>query len=617
MKDYKVNTVVHNKVYSVELKPETADDVKWLHINNMISDHDRDQNLFVMMGAHLDQWDHIAMQITLELALKTQYKKDVEASAIAECKNILNFRTFRYLRDKSEAEKTIHPEILPCSMVVKDKRDSKGELLLWKSRLATGGHLTNPDTYQPFDKTSPTASMDSVYTVLAIMQHNKMNLEVCDVPSAYLNTPLPKGKKHMMRIKPSIAKYFVIADPSAREYLQQDGSLLVELLKALYGLPEAGKLWHELLKDKLAECGYTHKPNDTTVWKRIERRDGKVIAVSIILVFVDDFMHVWKTYAGSDRIRDRLHAELSKKGLPPLKCNRLTESNPISFLSLSIQVLPGFRLFVSQPGYSAALEQHYAYKRKQNSPLPPDFNSRTLSEEDQELLGEADITHYRKEIMSIAWLVRTRPNLATAVAHKQTKCSAPRVIDQKDLDYMIGFIANNFNAGIVINCRCNQLFLYVDVGHATHDDKRSHTGGMVTMGRLGQGGVPIVWKSLKQKVVALHSTSAELIGLSDMFDLLQCSNELMEFLTAGKQKLPFTVFQDNTSTITIAYMGRSSSHAKRRFIEIRYFWFKEHLDGGFAKLDYLKSADHPADLLASVRSGAEFKHFTSLIMGTI
>jgi hypothetical protein len=61
-------------------------------------------------------------------------------------------------------------------------------------------------------------------------------------------------------------------------------------------------------------------------------------------------------------------------------------------------------------------------------------------------------------------------------------------------------------------------------------------------------------------------------------------------------------------------MGRSSSHAKRRFIEIRYFWFKEHLDGGFAKLDYLKSEDHPADpLLASVWSGAEFKHFVNLL----
>ena len=53
----------------------------------------------------------------------------------SECTNILNFKTFKYLRDKSQAEKTIHPEILPCSIVVKDKRDSKGELLLWKADL--------------------------------------------------------------------------------------------------------------------------------------------------------------------------------------------------------------------------------------------------------------------------------------------------------------------------------------------------------------------------------------------------------------------------------------------------------------------------------------------------
>jgi len=157
----------------------------------------------------------------------------------------------------------------------------------------------------------------------------------------------------------------------------------------------------------------------------------------------------------------------------------------------------------------------------------------------------------------------------------------------------------------------------VDVGHATHKDKKSHIGGMVAVGKLGVYGVPSVWKFLKQMVVSLSSTSAELIGLSDMFDLLQCAHELSEFIHAH-QKTPFTVFQDNTSTITIAYMGRSSSHAKRRrFIEIRYFWFKEDLEAKFAELVYLASADHPADLLASVRSGAEFKHFTKLIVGTI
>jgi hypothetical protein len=103
-------------------------------------------------------------------------------------------------------------------------------------------------------------------------------------------------------------------------------------------------------------------------------------------------------------------------------------------------------------------------------------------------------------------------------------------------------------------------------------------------------------KSLKQKVTTVSSTSAELLGLSNMFDFLRCA-----------QVTPFTVYQDNISTIMIAYMGRSStSHdAKRRFIDIRYFWYKEHLETNFAELAvYFASADHPADddLLASIRT---------------
>ena len=86
-----------------------------------------------------------------------------------------------------------------------------------------------------------------------------------------------------------------------------------------------------------------------------------------------------------------------------------------------------------------------------------------------------------------------------------------------------------------------------------------------------------------------------------MFDFL-----LVEFNNA-RQVTPFTVYQDDISTIMIAYMGRSSSShdAKRRLIDINYFWYKEYLETNFAELVvYFASADHPADddLLASIRT---------------
>jgi hypothetical protein len=60
-----------------------------------------------MMGAHDDYWDREAMQITLKLALKTQFKAQVKASAVAEC--TLNFKMFKYLRDKSQRGRPYTP----------------------------------------------------------------------------------------------------------------------------------------------------------------------------------------------------------------------------------------------------------------------------------------------------------------------------------------------------------------------------------------------------------------------------------------------------------------------------------------------------------------------------
>ena len=158
-------------------------------------------------------------------------------------------------------------------MVVKDKCDSKEELLLWKSRFCTGGHDTDPTTYQPFDKTSPTASMDAVYMVLILAQRLRMN----------------------SAIKPLLAKYFLRADNFAKEFLQIYWS---SSRKCFTDSPKPAN--YELLRDNLQAAGYIHKPNDTTFWRRIEQDcEERITAMSIALVFVDDLLHAWWTKSGS------------------------------------------------------------------------------------------------------------------------------------------------------------------------------------------------------------------------------------------------------------------------------------------------------------------------------
>jgi hypothetical protein len=78
----------------------------------------------------------------------------------------------------------------------------------------------------------------------------------------------------------------------------------------------------------------------------------------------------------------------------------------------------------------------------------------------------------------------------------------------------------------------------------------------------------------------------------------------------GGPKLgPLEIYQDNTSTVTISYMGRPSAAARRRYIDIRYFWLKQYLDSNVLRLVYCPSRVMYADVLASVRSGREFADF--------
>ena len=72
---------------------------------------------------------------------------------------------------------------------------------------------------------------------LGIAFYHDAEVEVFDIPVAYLNAYLKPDK-----IQVYIAKMIVQVDPTARHFVQSDGTLLVEVLRALYGFPESAKL---------------------------------------------------------------------------------------------------------------------------------------------------------------------------------------------------------------------------------------------------------------------------------------------------------------------------------------------------------------------------------------
>ena len=495
----------------------------------------------------------------------------------------------------------MHKGVEPSACILKDKKDSYGKFLLFKSRFYNVGSKTNPEDYDPFDKTAPTASHELVCLMLAYASFYKLHLETFDVPSAYVKSSLPEGKRHVMRINRTVSRILVDVDPDARRYLQEDGTILVELLQALYGLPEAGQLWHAHLTSIFTKAGYKSMPGDTCVWKRIHG-EGNQKQVSFVAIVVDDVLHMYNKLSA----REHLHDMLRKENIPNVTVQQLSDATPISFCGLSIEYARGRALFMSQPGYHETVVNEYAEStRTYPTPLPTNYSTRKLTPEQVEPMP-GGTGKYLRALNSVAWMQRTRPDIAAAVSYLQTQQAIPRMIDWEDLQHLLGYLRGTGNMGILFDVKELVPSMYIDVALAVHIlDRKSHTGWVIIM---GLNGPPVGWGSTKQKSVASSSTEGELIGLSDKADELLLLRERMMFF-GGPKLGPLEIYQDNTSTVTISYMGRPSAAARRRYIDIRYFWLKQYLDSNVLRLVYCPSRVMYADVLASVRSGREFADF--------
>ena len=121
-------------------------------------------------------------------------------------------------------------------MFLKDKYSASGVFDKFKARLVAGGDQQDKGLYE--NLSSPTAAT-SVLTVAAIVASEGRKLITIDIGRAFLNAGIaPTGiQVHMTQMLMQI-------DPTYQQYVEADGSMVVQLDKALYGCVEAAALWY-------------------------------------------------------------------------------------------------------------------------------------------------------------------------------------------------------------------------------------------------------------------------------------------------------------------------------------------------------------------------------------
>jgi hypothetical protein len=147
----------------------------------------------------------------------------------------------------------------------------------------------------------------------------------------------------------------------------------------------------------------------------------------------------------------------------------------------------------------------------------------------------------------------------------------------------------------------------VDGAFAVHNDTKSHTGALMT---LGKGAAYAT--STRQKLNTRSSTEAELVGVDDVMALVMWTRYFLE--AQGYSVDDNVVYQDNQSAMLLEMNGRVSSGKRTRHINIQYFFVADRIGSNEMRVEYCPTGDMIGDFFTKALQGASFRKFRDLIL---
>jgi hypothetical protein len=148
---------------------------------------------------------------------------------------------------------------------------------------------------------------------------------------------------------------------------------------------------------------------------------------------------------------------------------------------------------------------------------------------------------------------------------------------------------------------------HVDAAFAVHDDFKSSTGALMSMGSGA-----ITAGSTKQKVNTRSSTEAELVGLDDYIARIMWTRHFLD--VQGYDVKDNIIYQDNKSTIQLAKNGRTSIGKRSRHLNIKYFLITDLINRKQVNIKYCPTDGMLADYMTKPLTGRKFQQHRSMIM---
>lgn len=460
--------------------------------------------------------------------------------------------------------------IVSCKWIYKLKSDYSGNCVVYKARLVARGFSQKPGVDYT-DTFSPVVRHSTLRILFCIANELNMDMEHIDINTAFLHSKLDECI-----------------------YMEQplgfscDNGKVCLLNKSLYGLKQASRLWNNSVYVLLTNNGYTQSKCEPCVY--FKKCDNKL---TLVALYVDDFYIFTDCCKEKDNLFQLLQSEFS--------CKNLGTLNNCLGIRIHRDRTQGTLMF-DQSDYIEKLLERFGMTHCKSVSTPMVVNK--LEEAtDNDTLSDGKYP-YRELIGCLMYLsVCSRPDITYALSHLSQFNTAFTQHHWLAAKRILRYLSGTINKRLTFVKSGNfDMSVFADADFANNVvDRRSYSGFIVKIGDS-----TVCWESRKQHCVALSTTEAEYLALSDSCkEICFVRNFMYEIF---EKHVICRIFSDNQSALRLLET-KEYSHRKTKHIDLRYHYVKDIVKEKNVIIDYLSTEEMVADLFTKPLTSCKHNRF--------
>ena len=435
----------------------------------------------------------------------------------------------------------------------------------------------------PGDVAARTADMEVVKALLQSTLADDADFMTIDIKDFYLNTPLER--KEYLRIGLRYIPRAIIDKYNLDQYLHH-GSILFEVCKGMYGLPQAGLLaqvrlirhlsTHGYIQDEFVPCLFTHISNGTA-----------------FTLVVDDFGVKYTNRQGAEHLIDTL------KALYPIK----VDWTGTKYLGMTIDFQRGTSVSLSIPNHVpkalARFRPHSnSFAKSPGTYVPPVYGTRTQYVEAQppdDTLPAQETKFIQEVVGSFLYYARAvDPSMLPAITSISSEQAHPTQ-DLLDKTHRFLAYAEMYPANKLTYKKSDMiLIIQSDASYLSRSKSRSVAGAIGYLGSLNDpsvvNGALFAFSTIIDVVVA----SAAEAEYGAAFMAARHGEHTRTILTAlGHPQPPTPLLCDNKCAVGLAHDTIKIRRSKS--IDMRFHWIRDRQRQGHFNVTWQEGSNNLAD----------------------